>query len=369
MSAAVIMKAPYAKGSATSGNAKYIATRPGVDKSINNRICINARYIATRPKVEKLGTHGLFSSQDNVSLTAVMKGLEEYKGNVWMPIISLRREDADRLGYNNAKTWQTLLKSKQADIAKNFKIPLKDLQWYAAFHDKDDHPHIHMLVYSKSGGGYLSKEGIRVMRSELTRTIFKDELYHLYDYKTQTREKLTEKSKEKISETAKRIGKNISVSNEFQKLFGELSVSLKHTTGKKNYGYLKKEQKQVINKLFQELAQDKSIADIYDEWCSIQARIMGYYQDGEVEFPPLWENEVFHKVRNIIIDKADRLDNIENKSLVQNAFVDLVLKIFKILHRDCEQEIAMEKGRHIDKKEWQKIMEKKEAMGMKMGGV
>ena len=113
-------------------------------------------YIAQRPRVQKVGVHGLFSSSDEpVILSRVADTVAHHPGTVWLPIISLRREDAARLGYDNAEQWKTLLTSYTADMARAMKIPVEDFRWYAAFHDEGHHPHIHMVCYSTDGkSGY-----------------------------------------------------------------------------------------------------------------------------------------------------------------------------------------------------------------------
>ena len=139
------------------------------------------KYIATRPRAERLGEHGLFGDEDGVVLGKAMEEMEHYTGNVWTHIISLQREDAARLGFDNAAAWRDLLRSHRNDIAAAMKIPPNDFRWYAAFHDEGDHPHIHMMAWSaKSGQAYLSKDGIRQIKSTLTNHIFQNEMLHLY---------------------------------------------------------------------------------------------------------------------------------------------------------------------------------------------
>ena len=133
------------------------------------------KYIATRPRAERLGSHGLFSDDDTVSLDKAMTELKNYTGNVWTHIISLKREDAVRLGYDNASTWRDLLRANRNQIADAMKIHPNDFRWYAAFHDEGDHPHIHMMAWSaKAGQAYLSKDGIRQIKSTLTNHIFQN---------------------------------------------------------------------------------------------------------------------------------------------------------------------------------------------------
>ena len=120
-------------------------------------------YYAERPGVEKLGKHGLFSQTDEkINLDEVADEVSNHNGIVWTHVISLKREDAERLGYNNANAWKSLVRRNALEIAKAHKIEPSDLQWYGAFHNTTHHPHIHLLVYSKSGQGYLTNNGIRV---------------------------------------------------------------------------------------------------------------------------------------------------------------------------------------------------------------
>lgn len=366
MSVAVVFKSPYAKGGKAAGKAGYIARRIGVDKSINNRIVINANYIATRPKVEKFGTHGLFSNKTDLNLNEVIEELRELKCNVWMPMFSLTREDATRFGYDNARAWQTLIQSKQADIAKIYKIPLDDLRWYAAFHNKDHHPHIHMLVYSASGGGFLTKHGIEQMKSCMVREIFRDELYHLYDEKTQIREKLVEKSKERIRELKKDF--SVKSNTEINTLFQKLADEMRTYKGKKVYSYLSKEQKEIVNSIYKKLSEDKNIAAFYKEWCNIQGRIMGYYQEDEIDFPKLYDNREFNKIRNRIISATSE-KSVESNN-IDNVIGELVFNICKVFEGRCQEENRRESRRRpysMDNKEYKKFAIKKQALGIKMG--
>ena len=368
MSVAVVFKSPYVKGGRAAGKAGYIARRIGVDKSINNKVVINANYIATRPKVEKFGTHGLFSNKTDLNLNEVLEELKELKCNVWLPMLSLTREDATRFGYDNARAWQTLIQSKQADIAKIYKIPLNDLRWYAAFHNKDHHPHIHMLVYSASGGGFLTKHGIEQMKSCMVREICRDELYHLYDEKTQMREKLVEKSKERIREL--KTDFKVKPNTEINTLFNQLADEMQTYKGKKVYSYLSKEQKEIVNSIYKKLSEDKNVAAFYKEWCNIQGRIMGYYQEDEIDFPKLCDNREFNKIRNQIISAASE-KSVESNN-IDNVIGELVFNICKVFEGRCQEENRQESRRRpysMDSKEYKKLAIKKQALGIKMGGM
>ena len=163
-----------------------------------------AKYIALRPRAERLGEHGLFGDDDAVDLAAVADELDHYTGNVWTHIISLHREDAEQLGYNHADAWRTLLRTHRNDIAAAMKIPPEDFRWYAAFHDEGNHPHVHMMAWSvKPGQAYLSKDGIRQIKSTLTNQIFRQELLHVYEQKSKSRDELVAEARKAMLELAK----------------------------------------------------------------------------------------------------------------------------------------------------------------------
>ena len=111
-------------------------------------------------------------------------GVAEHTGNVWTPVIALRREDAERLGYDSAKNWQALVKASANDIAAAYKIQSDNLRWYAAFHRKPKQVHIHMIVFSTDPReGYLTKEGIRQVKSAFARRIYYADRMHIYQQK------------------------------------------------------------------------------------------------------------------------------------------------------------------------------------------
>ena len=130
--------------------------------------------MAKRPGAERRGSHGLFNDSDApIDLNAVADEVANRPGNVWTHVVSLRREDAVRLGYTNSDMWRGLVKRHIKDIADAQKIPLANLKWYAAFHNTTHHPHIHLLVYSTNPKqGYLTKEGIEKIRSKFANDIF-----------------------------------------------------------------------------------------------------------------------------------------------------------------------------------------------------
>ncbi len=168
------------------------------------------KYIATRPRAERLGEHGLFGDSDGIDLDAAMNELENYAGNVWTHIISLKRKDAARLGFDNAAAWRDLLRAHRNDIAAAMKIPSNDFRWYAAFHDEGEHPHVHMMAWSaKPGQAYLSRDGIRQIKSTLTNHIFQNEMLHLYEQKSVSRDELVRDARKAMLEMVRSMKEGI----------------------------------------------------------------------------------------------------------------------------------------------------------------
>lgn len=141
----------------TAGNASEFIIRALEDNSYEvMQIKTYADYIATRPRVQRFGSHGLFTDDGiQVKLNEVSENLNQYGGNVWTVIISLRREDAERLGFHTGERWRDMFRTQTESIAKNFKIPMENLKWYAAFHNESHHPHVHLMVYTD--GGVMSR--------------------------------------------------------------------------------------------------------------------------------------------------------------------------------------------------------------------
>lgn len=194
------------------------------------------KYIATRPRAERIGAHGLFSDSDSVSLEKAMEELESYTGNVWTHIISLKREDAARLGFDNAAAWRNLIRAHRNDIAAAMKIPPNDFRWYAAFHDEGGHPHIHMMAWSaKAGQAYLSKEGIRQIKSKLTNDIFRNEMLHLYEQKSESRDELVRQARRAMLELVQTMRDGVCNHPDAEQLMLELAAQLETVKGKKRY--------------------------------------------------------------------------------------------------------------------------------------
>ena len=260
-------------------------------------------YMAMRPGVEKRGSHGLFNEKDEpIILNQAANEIAEHKGNVWSHVVSLRREDAVRLGYDNSDAWRELVKRHISDIAKAQNIPLCNLKWYAAYHDTTHHPHIHLLVYSTNPKqGFLTKAGIDKIRSAFANDIFHDDLQSIYQEQTVSRDELKAVSKNEFESIVNMIASNDHTDPQLEELIRKLYIQLQNVKGKKVYGYLPMEIKETVNKIFSELAKDENIQQLYDKWCSLERLKYKTYTQKEAELPELVDNKVFQPVRNMII--------------------------------------------------------------------
>ena len=266
------------------------------------------KYIATRPRAERLGSHGLFGDKDGVELDKAMAELENYTGNVWTHIISLKREDAERLGYDNARAWRNLLRAHRNDIAAAMNIPPQDFRWYAAFHDEGDHPHVHMMAWSvKPGQAYLSQDGIRQIKSKLTNDIFQQEMLHLYEQKTVSRDQLVREVRQAMRELVQQMRTRICDHPEAERLMQELALQLETVKGKKSYGYLTKKQKALVDEIVDQMEQLPTVAECYEQWWQLQGQVEDFYSEKERHRPPLSRQKEFRQIKNAVIQEAETI--------------------------------------------------------------
>jgi hypothetical protein len=276
---------------------------------------IYLRYIAERPRVEKVGNHGLFSQHDEeIDLGEVAKTVSEHPGNVWTMVFSLHRQDAERLSYNNAESWRTICRAKSGLIAKAMRIPEKDFQWYAAFHNEGHHPHIHMVAYSTGVEGYLTKFGIDDIKRAFAHEIFRMDLQQVYEQQTQLRNDLRQMAKEylkKLRELPKAVA-------ELQSLIPVLT-EIKHrlpTKGKLKYGYMPRDVKNLVDEAVDRLEKNPKVAELYDLWYKQKCAIIQTYTNNFPPKEPLSENETFRDIKNAVLMAAKEMgDTIVLKTM------------------------------------------------------
>ena len=266
------------------------------------------KYIATRPRAELLGKHGLFSDEGGVDLEKAMDELDHYTGNVWTHIISLKREDAARLGYDNARAWQNLLRANRNDIAAAMNIPPNHFRWYAAYHNEGDHPHVHMMAWSTvPSEAYLTREGIRNIKSTLTNQIFKQEMLHTYEQKSQSRDELVREARRAIRRLTREMVQSICSVPEIEQKMERLAGQLETVKGKKSYGYLPKPMKKSVDEIVDKLEELPVIRKCYDQWCALQSEVDSYYHDKPREKKKLFQVKEFRQIKNAVIQEAERI--------------------------------------------------------------
>ena len=264
------------------------------------------RYIATRPGAEKHGAHGLFGRQENTDLTAAMHDLTAHDGNVWTIIYSLHREDAERLGYNNASAWRKLLVSQQNKFAEAFHVPSDSLHWYAAYHDADTHPHIHMMAWTDQET-VLKRDAVVKLRSAMTNSIFQAELENLYIRKDAAYKDVTEVAREVMQEIVDRMESVSEPPASIQQKLLEIALELRTVTGKKQYGYLKKPLKDKVDEIVDELEKLPEVAAYYSVWNGLRDTLEGYYKNRPRQHNSLSQQKEFRAIKNAIIQEAERL--------------------------------------------------------------
>lgn len=354
-------------------------------------------YIAQRPRVEKISSHGLFTDGGvPIVLSDVQKEVAESKSNVWTHIISLKREDAERLGYNNAKAWMNLIRSQRNMIAENMKISPENFRWYAAFHNEGHHPHIHMISYStKPNEAYLTEKGIENIKSNLAKVIFRQDLISIYQKQTEHRDRLRAEARDIVEDLVSKINSEIYISASIQHKLLELADRLSKTKGKKVYGYLKPDVKAIVDSIVEELASDDRIKKLYDLWYEQKENTIRTYTDEMPDRIPLAQNKEFKSIKNAVIKEAlklnlteDELEYEENTSSEstfdsdrgvlyphysiktnRNSVAVSSLYLLRYLCNIIQNQLRFEekqKAQRTDKKLQQKINDKKQAQGLKM---
>ena len=292
------------KSSPTKENASELITEileRNVDRLTDREMLV--KYISERPGVEKIGKHGLFSTdKGEVDLNEAKAIVSNHDGNVWTNVVSLRREDAERLGYTTPQAWQNLVLKSLDKIAQAHKIKLDHLRWYAAFHNTAHHPHIHLLVYSTDPTeGYMTEHGIEMLKSTFANIIFKDELNEIYQKQTTVRDDLRAEAKRKMQELSSEIQNHI-VDPLLETLILKLSRQLENAKGKKVYGYLQPQVKKTVDDIVATLVDDPAIKKMYDEWCRLEQEKYAAYTSAVKQFPQLHENKVFKPIKNSVIN-------------------------------------------------------------------
>ena len=271
-------------------------------------------YVSHRPGVQLEGAHGLWCAEGKVrNLSQAVREVAEHTGSVWTPVVAIRREDAERLGYNDADSWRQLVCACAPEIARGYKIPLEHLCWCAAFHRKEDSVHIHMVVFSTDPReGYLTKQGIQQVKSAFGRRIFQQDLIHVYAQKTEYRDTLGRDAERTMAELIAQMEHGQFQNENLERLVLELAERLHNTQGKKVYGYLPPKTKALVDAIVDELAKDERVAAAYDLWNQMREEMCRTYSEQLPERLPLSKQKEFKAVRNMVIREVLRLGQSEH---------------------------------------------------------
>ena len=389
----LIQKAGFLNPKRAGRYMNYVATRDGVELLDENADSIYMRYIATRPRAERHGEHGLFGAEDAVDLEKTMDELKAHEGNVWTIIYSLRREDAARLGYDNAASWRALLRSKQADFAEAMQIPPSQLRWYTAFHDEEDHPHIHMMLWSDDPKyGFLRKDKLLHLQSVLTNMIYADELKEVYIKKDIAYKDVTEAARAAMRRIVDRLESVENPPESIQQKLLKLALEMRTVSGKKQYGYLKKPLKDKVDSIVDEIEKLPEVAEYYAVWNGLRDTLEGYYKNRPRQHNPLSQQKEFRAIKNAIIQEAERLRlQLEDPSVQPSAnptlatentssavshtaqspsdyLLNSTVRLFHQMGQIFRENAAPSSnpmGIRIDSKRRKKLMQKRLAMGHK----
>lgn len=294
-------------GSPNMGNASEFISRAIEDNADDiSTAKTYADYIATRPRAQRFGSHGLFTDDGvQVQLEKISEELNLHDGNIWTAIISLRREDAERLGFNNGERWRDMLRTQTQEFGERFHIPLENLKWFAAFHNESHHPHVHLMIYSTNPKeGFLTQLGVEHIRSTLGKAIFAQDLQSVYEKQTEHRDALRAQSKELIAKIVEQINAHTFDNPALEQKLLLLAERLSKTSGKKVYGYLKSDVKDLVDSIVDDLAGEKNISALYDLWYQQREEVIRTYTENIPERVPLSQNDAFKSVRNAVIHEA-----------------------------------------------------------------
>ena len=289
------------------------------------------KYIAERKGVVRVdkSDHGLFSDEDHLDINEVMDEIKNHEGNIYTAIISLKREDATRLSYDDPTKWKQLIISNRHRLAESFKINPARLNWYAAYHDAAHHPHIHLVIYSSDPKeGYLSEKGIDNIKSFCVNQIFKNELRYVYkdidSAKMET--KLRSSVSLKESDSYKMLKKRMDA------LSLRLDRYYSRKGGKKLYKYLPKDIKSDINKIIDNLSEVKEVKDAFKEWQRSRTQLISYYNSNKKETRKLSEVKEFNSIKNELIKIVTSEDyNVNGVSLTSSKADHLIRVSLKLL--------------------------------------
>lgn len=359
----------YLKESSKTNASEFIEAV--VERNIDRLDAVKnlVKYYGERPGVEKLGAHGLFSqTDDKIDLEEIAEEVSNHNGIIWTHVISLRREDAERLRYNNPSRWRDLIRSNVSEIADAHNIDLDNLRWYAAFHNKDHHPHVHLMVYAADAKqGWITKRSIDDMRSMFGNEIFRGEQYRLFEMQTKQRQMVKDRFRQLIEHYEQN---GYELPPPVNDLFLKLAEQLKSVKGKKVYGYLPKDIKETVDKIVAELAKDSDVAKLYSKWNEINREKLSLYHEKKTPDIPLEDNKEFRSIKNVIVKAAVEFNNAQHsesytpRQHTASAFGNIICALLRAISQSYDNRDRKLRSQ-VDGKLRSKIAQKKLALGIR----
>ncbi len=143
----------------------------------------------------------------------------------------------------------------------------------------------------------------------MAQEIFQQDLLQIYSEQTIQRNTLTEQSRNTLRDLLDQMRTGTCKNQVIEDLISRLAEKLKHTTGKKQYGYLQAPLKELVNQIVDELAKDARVAAAYTKWYELRNEVLRTYKDKLPEPFPLSQQKEFKQIKNMIIAEAVDLGN------------------------------------------------------------
>ena len=145
------------------------------------------------------------------------------------------------------------------------------------------------------------------MQSVLTNTIYADELKEIYVQKDVAYKEVPEAARTAMHGLVDRMESVSEPPASIQQKLLELALELRMVGGKKQYGYLKKPLKEMVDSIVDELEKLPEVAAYYAVWNGLRDTLEGYYKNRPRQHNPLFQQKEFRAIKTAIIQEAERL--------------------------------------------------------------
>lgn len=281
------------------------------------RIMLN--YIAERPGVirDAEKQHGLFCSDGAADLEVEKAAIASHSGNIYSMVFSLRRADADALGYDTQEKWRDLFVRKQADMARELHVSLNELHWVAAVHNTRHHPHAHFIAYSDNPKTrmYLSQNAIEHIKSDFVAEIFREERYNLFAPREEIRQSLSDRLEQLLTQLDQNAVGELENLQIPQKL-AALKEAIRMSKGRHVYKFLPQNVKDMVDQLLDDLSTVPEIRELLMEYNKYQKQLELYYKEHPDEPKPLSEitaRSNLYTLKNLVVRTALQMETTETE--------------------------------------------------------